>query len=207
MNRRIFEILAVVLTGALKFVLVDTLDLQFWFILGASAFWILYVTLRVNRNRAVFAEWGFRAAGFRPSFLMIAFPALTVTAGAAVYGLSKGHLIFNWHILPILLLYPAWGTIQQFLVMALFGDNLLNLKRLTIPLPVVIATTALLFGMVHYPSIPLIVATFFLALGYMYLFSRYRNLWVLGLFHGWLGAIFYFFVLGRDPWLEFIGSM
>jgi len=41
----------------------------------------------------------------------------------------------------------------------------------------------------------------------MPLFLKYRNLWALGLFHGWLAAVFYFLALGRDPWLELIGTI
>jgi hypothetical protein len=31
-------------------------------------------------------------------------------------------------------------------------------------------------------------------------YFRTRNLWALGIFHGWFATGLYFFVLGRDPW-------
>jgi uncharacterized protein len=34
-----------------------------------------------------------------------------------------------------------------------------------------------------------------------------RNIYVLGLFHGWLGGFFYYMVLGRDPFLEVFGKV
>jgi len=37
------------------------------------------------------------------------------------------------------------------------------------------------------------------------LYFRYRNLWPLGVLHGWLGAFFYLWVLGRDMWVENFG--
>jgi uncharacterized protein len=46
-----------------------------------------------------------------------------------------------------------------------------------------------------------------MALIYTMLYIKFRNLWVLGIFHGWLGCFFYFFVLHRDSWLEFIAAI
>jgi hypothetical protein len=39
------------------------------------------------------------------------------------------------------------------------------------------------------------------------IFLRWRNVWPLGICHGWLGVLFYFWVLGRDPWLEILGGV
>jgi membrane protease YdiL (CAAX protease family) len=55
------------------------------------------------------------------------------------------------------------------------------------------------------PEIPLMLTTFGLGLVYIPLYLRYRNLWPLGLYHGWLGTLFYLWVLGRDPWVETFG--
>jgi hypothetical protein len=49
------------------------------------------------------------------------------------------------------------------------------------------------------------LATFGLGLVYIPLYLRYRNLWPLGFYHGWLGTLFYLWVLGRDPWVETFG--
>jgi hypothetical protein len=110
-------------------------------------------------------------------------------------------------MLPILMLYPIWGTIQQFLIIGLIARNLSDFEGLTIPKSVVVVASSGVFSVVHYPSVPLMAATFVLALLYVFLYLKYINLWILGLFHGWLGGFFYFFVLGRDPWLEFVGAI
>ena len=51
----------------------------------------------------------------------------------------------------------------------------------------------------------LVVATFLLELAIVPLFLLYRNLWPLGLLHGWLGGLFYLWVEGRDLWVERFG--
>lgn len=151
--------------------------------------------------------WGFKTSGFRESVRVISIPALVVTGLSFTYGLMKGHLVFNWHIIPVVILYPLWGTVQQFLVISLFGGNLSDKRHPRFNTALVVLLTAALFGIVHYPSFLLITATFFLAIFYFLLFIRFRNLWALGIFHGWLACIFYFFVLGRDPWLEFVNTI
>jgi membrane protease YdiL (CAAX protease family) len=136
------------------------------------------------------------------------FPSLSpAIAIFIVYGLTYDTLVFNVHIIPILLLYPLWGTIQQFLIIGLLVKNLSAFKNRSIPSTLVIIIASVIFSVVHYPSAPLIIATFFLAVFYGWLYLRYNNLWILGLFHGWLGGLFYFFVLGRDPWVEFLKAV
>ena len=49
------------------------------------------------------------------------------------------------------------------------------------------------------------LGTFVLALLYGYCYLRARNLFVLGLFHGWLGALFFYTVVDRDPFMEVFG--
>ncbi len=207
MNYRKIEIFAVVLTGIMKFWVVDFLDAKFWFILIAGTFWIAYVTFRIYNKPAVLKDWGMGKVGFRQTFQVLSIPALVVTLGFIWFGISNSILIFNWHIIPAMILYPLWGTIQQLLIISLFGGNIYSLENTKLNKLSVIGLTSILFSIVHFPSIPLMVATFFLAIAYCFVFFRFRNILVLGLFHGWLACFFYFFTLGRDPWLEFVGSI
>ena len=48
-------------------------------------------------------------------------------------------------------------------------------------------------------------ATFLLGLAFAPLYLRYRNVWPLGLYHGWLGTLLYYQVLGEDPFLRVMG--
>lgn len=204
---RKFEILAVIATGIGKLIFFNWLHLQFWFIMLASIFWIGYIFYRVRSNKSILNWWGFRKEGFRDSLRMIVPLALIALTLFILYGLRSGKMILSWHILPSLVLYPIWGTIQQFLIMALVAGNLNTLKGIRMPRYLSILITALIFGIVHFPYYLLIAGTFVLAIIYALVYFNYRNLWVLGIFHGWLGSFFYFFVLGRDAWITFIDSI
>lgn len=191
----------------MKFWVVDFLDAKFWFILLTGTFWISYITFRIYKKPAVLNDWGIGVAGFRQTFQVLSIPALVITLGFIWFGWSNNILIFNWHIIPVIILYPLWGAIQQLLIISLFGGNIYSLENTKLNKLSIIGLTSILFSIVHFPSIPLMVGTFFLAISYCLVFFRFRNILALGLFHGLLASFFYFFALGRDPWLEFVGSI
>ena len=150
--------------------------------------------------------WGFRKDNFK-KVLRILFPfALIAIVTCVVIGYVRGTLNLTWHIFPILILYPIWGTIQQFLCVGLVAGNLQHLNR---PLKKywIVLITAVLFSVLHFPNLWLMIGTFVLALLYSAVYLRERNLYALGLFHGWLGALFYYTVVGRDPFMEVFGQI
>ena len=71
--------------------------------------------------------------------------------------------------------------------------------------PLLILTGALLFGALHVPDLMLTAGTTVLAFVYVPLFLRHRNVWLLGIVHGWLGSLFYLWALNDDPWLRTFG--
>ncbi|MEO1033149.1 MAG: CPBP family intramembrane glutamic endopeptidase, partial [Bacteroidota bacterium] len=105
-------------------------------------------------------------------------------------------------IIPLLITYPIWGSIQQFLTIGLLAGNLKDLKRVKLKKSLIILLTAIVFSLVHYPSLWLMIGTFILALFYGYIYLRAKNIFVLGTLHGWLGALFYYTVVGQDPFAE-----
>src|SRR5262249_19674259 len=106
------------------------------------------------------------------------------------------------HMWILALLYPVWGLVQQLLVQAMVVRNLTPV----LSLPLVVAIAAVLFGLVHLPDMELALATALLGGIFTLIFTRWRNVWALGICHGLLGVFFYFWVLGRDPWLEIMGG-
>ena len=199
---RVLEIAAVLLTGAGKFIFIDGLAAKLPFIVGATLGWGAYVYWRHRRQPGILAYWGFRTDNFRKSFLQL-LPLVTAAVLLfATVGYATDKWILSWHLLPVLLLYPLWGVIQQFLVVGLVAGNLHDYEGRRLHPAAVTGSTAVLFSAVHWPARLLVAGTFVLALVYVTLYLRRRNLWALGLYHGWLGGFFYFFVLGRDPWRE-----
>ena len=204
-QQKVAEIAAVFITGAGKFVFMDWLGWKLPFILTAMMGWIGYVVLQARRKEGLLQHWGFRKDNFWLVLRMILPFAAIAVVSFFVIGFYQNTVRLTWHIIPILVLYPLWGTIQQFLVIGLVAGNLQDLQAEKKNTPMIIFVTALLFGALHYPNYWLIAATFLLALLYGYIYLRARNVFVLGLLHGWLGALFFYTVVGRDPFMEVFG--
>lgn len=134
-------------------------------------------------------------------------PALLALAAFLAIGFYQGTLHLTWHLLPLLILYPVWGIGQQFLLIALTAGNLRDLAGTRISWIYLVLLPAILFAAVHYPSPPLMAATFVLAIIYGLVYLTERNLWVLGIFHGWLAVFYYYTVVGRDPFVDTFGNL
>lgn len=204
-RRRVFEIIAVFLTGAGKFVFMDWFKWKLPFIVLAILAWAAYVILRERQVPGMLKYWGFRTDTLRSVLRMVMPFGIASLLAFVLIGFYRGSIHTTWHIIPVLILYPIWGIIQQFLVIGLVAGNLKDLKRPRISHTVIIVVTALLFGLLHYPFYWLVLGTFILALFYGYIYVRARNVYVLGIFHGWLGGLFFYTVVGRDPFAEVFG--
>ena len=206
-QRRIAEILLVILTGAGKFIFMDGLNWRFGYILIACLFWFGYIFMRQKKNPQILAYWGLSRVNFRRTFLELLPIALLCISIFIFIGNRMNTNILNWNILPLLLIYPIWGIIQQFIIIGLIGKNLNDLESIHLPKIIIIGITALLFAVVHFPFLLLVIGTFFLAILYTALYLNQRNLIVLGIYHGWLGAFFFYTLLERDPYLEVFGFL
>ena len=205
--RRVGEILAVLATGIGKFIFMDWLNLKLQYIVAAIIFWVIYVGLRKRANKDLLRHWGFRMDNFGLAWKMVLPFGIVAVISFVTIGIIQNTINITWHILPILVVYPIWGVIQQFLVIGLVAGNLQDMESVKIHKTVTIVATALLFGAIHYPYNWLIIGTFVLALFYGFVYLRIRNVWVLGLFHGWLGGLFFYTVVDRDPFLEVFGNL
>jgi membrane protease YdiL (CAAX protease family) len=183
----------------------DYLKWKLAFVVLVMLGWTVYVLYSVRKNPSILKHWGFRLDNSSEVLRIILPFAITAFALFIGIGMLQETIHISWHIIPVLLLYPLWGTIQQFLVVGLVAGNLHDLKT-SVSRRVIIFITAMLFGLVHYPDKWLMIGTFILALFYCYVYLRSRNVFLLGLFHGWLGALFYYTVVDRDPFLEVFGK-
>ena len=206
-KRRVLEISAVISTAVGKFIFMDHLNWRFPFVAVAIISWVSYIIYRKSKQPGITKYWGFRTDNFKTVLKkVLPFGLLAVVTFFGV-GFYKDTLNISWHIIPILILYPIWGTIQQFLLIALTAGNLQDMKGQNLNKEIIILLSAILFGAIHYPFVWLMIATFILAIFYGWIYLSERNIYVLGLFHGWLGGIFYYTVLERDPFLEMFGKM
>ena len=206
-KRRIIEISAVILTAIGKFIFMDYLNWRFLFVSVAIVGWVSYIIYRKSKQPGITIYWGFRTDNFKTVLKkVLPFGLLAVISFIGI-GFYQNTLNITWHIIPILILYPIWGIIQQFLLIALTAGNLQDLKDQKLNKGFIILLAAVLFGAIHYPYVWLMMATFILAIFYGWIYLKERNLYVLGLFHGWLGGIFYYTILERDPFLEMFGKI
>jgi hypothetical protein len=201
-KRRWFEIIAVGLTGALKYILMDWLELRLLYIFGVCVFWAVYIRKRYQADPEILKNWGFRRDNFRKAVLFILPYAAVIIATIVAYGIWENPRLINWHLIPVLLLYPAWGTVQQFMMIGLIALNLKNMSTLNLKHNYLVLLISLLFSIAHFPSFLLMGFTFIMELLFLVSFFKYRNLWPLGLFHGWIGGLLLFLVLERNVWSE-----
>ncbi len=200
----LLEFIAVVATGMLHLVFKE-LGAKGVFIALASVSWITYIVWQVRRDSSKWKRWGFRTDNLGSAFkwpTLVFVVASTLMAG---YGLISGRVLWQGHMVFLLVLYPLWGILQQFLVQALGVTNLMKLfprYGLLMAMPVGVV----LFALVHFSNWRLMLATGLLACFFIPFYLRNHNLWPLGLYHGWLGTFFYLWVLGRDPWVSVFGK-
>ena len=204
-NRRWLEIIAVVVTALGKFVFMDLLAWRLPFIITVTSGWSIYLFIRAKYVKGIFKHWGLASKNFREAtFLVLPFMALSIIS-CFIVGYWQGSINLTWHIFPILILYPFWGTLQQLLLMAFVAGNLQGLQHKRLTNVAIVIITACLFAIIHLPHYWLVFGTFLLALFYGYVYLKVPNLFVLGLLHGWLGALFFYTVVDRDPFEEVFG--
>jgi len=161
--------------------------------------------VRALQKRSVFRQWGFRTDNLLRAAALSAILFTFAAAGLAGYAGFQGTLRFPPHMLLLLLLYPLWGIIQQFLALGIVIGNLERFPGLGRRKSLLVLLGAILFGLIHFYDIRLLVGTFLLELATIPLFLKYRNVWPLGVLHGWLGGLFYLWVLNRDLWADTLG--
>lgn len=199
---RLLEIIGVVVTGLGKFVFMDYLNWRLPFVVFVILAWSLYVVYRYKKDKYVFKDWGFRLDNFKTVLKLILPFAIISIVSFFVIGYVQDTINLTWHIIPLLITYPIWGSIQQFLTIGLLAGNLKDFKKVKFNKAFIILFTAIFFSVVHYPSIWLMIGTFILAIFYGYIYLKAKNIYVLGLFHGLLGALFYYTVINQDPFAD-----
>lgn len=202
--KRFAVILAVIITVLLKFIMADWLNWRSFYITAACLFWFAFIYVSYKKDPLVMKSWGFQRYNFRKSLLSLLPFAMVILIGSIVYGIIFNAFFLNWHILPVLVLYPAWGTIQQFIVAGLVAGNLRSMTEGRLTDMQINLFISLLFSLIHYPGVPLMMYTFVMEFFLIRAYFKYNNLWVLGLYHGWLSSIYIFIVLGRDLWDEWL---
>jgi hypothetical protein len=197
-----FEIAIIITLSVLKFTVMDWLNMRAFFIIGVCFFWLSYIYYRHRIDKSVLAKWGISRNNLLKSlFLLLPFVVLTIIL-SIIYGKNTGTSVKIWHLLPVLALYPVWGTFQQFIVIALIVQNLYHRKTSNFRKLFLVFIGALFFSLIHSPDFLLMSFSFFMEILFILVFLKDKNLWALGLAHGLVATFFIYFVQGRDLWIE-----
>lgn len=173
-----------------------------FYISGACLFWLVYVILRYKSNNSILRYWGFKKENFRKAFLLLLPFTMIGIFVIIIFGLVHNQYMLNWHIIPVFFLYPVWGLIQQFMIAGLIAGNLISINSIHFKNYQVVLLTSIVFSLVHYPYSFLMIFVFFMQLIFTLVYIIWRNLWALGLIHGWIATFLLYYTLERDLWLE-----
>jgi membrane protease YdiL (CAAX protease family) len=192
------ELFAIVVAGALHILAEYTLSTAAarLFNVCAAISFLTYIVWRASKTNRVWKLWGMQSARFWAALKMqlsFALPAMVILVAWGIRANTFPPRATFWLAVA---LYPIWGIAQQFALQNLLARNL----RLIAPSPVLRALlAATLFALAHVPLWPIVLLTFVSGFFFTWLYSYRPNLWAVGLLHGVLGAMAFYFVLGRDP--------
>ncbi len=198
-----FELAGILATAALKFIIMEWLNMVAFYVAGICFFWIGYIIYRYVHDRTILIKWGFRKEGFSQTLVfLIPFIILCILSSVILGKVNTSISILNWRVIPVLFMYPLWGLFQQYIMLVLIAGNLTELEKINLKKYQVIIITSLLFSFIHYPSFFLMVFTFFMEVIFLLAWFRWKNLLALGLTHGVIATFLLFYILERDIWLE-----
>jgi membrane protease YdiL (CAAX protease family) len=134
-------------------------------------------------------ELGFRTKNFGVCFRKYGLAVIGLALTMWICGLAFGTIrpLGFWQAVLSLAIYVPWGLFQQYLMNGYF------LRRFEVGLSRHAAEilTAALFCVVHVPNWFLMAVTLPGAFAAMWVYRRYRNLYVLGLAHATLGFVLF----------------
>ncbi len=202
-GRRALELALVVASGVGNVVFENVLHAKTVFVVVAVVVWLAFVLWRWRNDRSVLHSWGLR----RDNLGAAARAALVITVPLVIcgtaYAFAVGHFPPPRGFWVILLLYPAWGIAQQFLLNAMLARNL----SVFLPAWAVVLVAAALFAAAHAPDPPVVALTLLAGALWVLMYRRWPNLWALGIAHGIIGTVVFYGVLGRDPLALLLGKI
>jgi hypothetical protein len=175
------------------------------FIVGCCLFWVSYIAINLVREPKIARVWGFRFDNLKEACRWPIWLLIGATLAMAILGMIRGTLQFPWHLPLLLLLYPLWGIIQQFLALAIVVGTLERINGLASRRWLIVLLTATLFSLVHLNDWRVMLATFALEMAFVPIYWSQRNLLPIAVVHGWLGAFYYLWVLNIDLLRETFG--
>jgi len=217
---RCFEIIATLTTGVIFIAkLLNPLSI---FIASCASVWIAWAIFQFCRHGSrILFVWGVRVdqPNLKHSFVLPSCFALVAIIAICIGAAVQDHTIAfdNWHLWLIFTLYPFYGVLQHVMLQSFLMRHLswcitgtdersvlrafLEERRLrhffaTLGCILISATA---FAFVHWPDPWLMAGTGLMGIPWAIEYLLHRNVLPLGLYHGFVGTLFYFWFMGRDP--------
>ena len=173
-----------------------------FYIAGISLFWLIYILYRYSNNSNILSFWGFKKEFFKQSIIFLSPLVFLSILASLLYSHAKNGFFISWSIVPILILYPIWGVIQQYLMLGIISQGLLSIFEAKSKRYIIVFLVSFLFSLIHYPSYFLMIFTFIMEVIFITVYFKWRNLWATGIAHGWIATFLLYHVLERDLWKE-----
>lgn len=175
----------------------------FWFNLAILLPTGTFIVWRQLTSGYSWPQLGVRTDGWLIGVEPVAFFIGFAVCIMAIIAVMHNRLRWTKNMTISALLYPLWGCAQQFLILSFINVRLLDLHW---PGALVAFITALAFMALHWGDKWLMPATFVLGLVFSGIFQLEPNLIALGFAHGWLGLLYYYWVMNKDPLAEKFGK-
>lgn len=147
-------------------------------------------------------QLGIRTDNLGASLALMSWFVAVAAVIMALVAMAKNRFTWTWNMTVSVILYPLWGYAQQFLILSFINVRLMELHW---PVVVIALLTGFAFMLLHVPDKWLMPATFGLGFYFSLLFQEQPNILTLGIAHGWLGVLYYYWVIGKDPLAEKFG--
>ncbi|MFA6588112.1 MAG: hypothetical protein WCT08_03515 [Patescibacteria group bacterium] len=165
-------------------------------ILLPAGIWIIHSQATAGYS---LIQIGIRTDNWSANWLGILIFSLTLAFIMFIIGAIREKLKWNKNMTISLFLYPLWGCAQQFLILSYINIRLVGFG---LPPMIIALITGLAFMSLHVPDKWLMPATLLLGFCFSLFFQQEPNLLLLGISHGWLGILYYYWVIGKDPIAE-----
>src|SRR5258706_13016628 len=110
-RRALFEVVAALVTAILHFFFYAQNHGRAAFLIVTVVAWSAYITIQIVRDRRNLAAYGISKHGLRETTVAASIVFAVGALGCLAIALAKHQLAFNTHMLPVALLYPAWGIV------------------------------------------------------------------------------------------------
>ena len=114
--------------------------------------------------------------------------------------------IINTNFFILLCIYPLWGIVQQFILQSIITKHLYEVLSFdyTINMLLTCLISGGIFSMLHTHLKQLPIPSFIVGCLWAYFYLLYNNILPLGIYHGILATLYYYFILKVDILKQYI---